>query len=724
MLFWKSQPARSLDRWPLTLSSIDLELAGPQHSPRSSHRGTITNRDLTSPTKGSFTSPCIQAVETGQNAPKRRPPVIRLWMGEIILLVIAVGLIAAILSVLAKENGRPVEGWRFPLTLNSLTALLSTILRAVMVSVAAEIISQAKWTWFTSQEGRPLRDLQDFDSGSRHISGALWLLPTVALRSPPTLLAVIVIVVSFAIGPFVQQAIQTAGREVASDVRASLPVSHFVKGDDLHYRRLPAESALFNMQDLVPRARGDMINAFAGFNMKASTVEAFCATGNCLFPSSETLGEAVLEGREATHSSAGICSSCIDITSLTKTIRKNDTEWKTTHKTSQEIVLPNGLRIMADAPDVTTREAWLNVSANDCNIAWAQDLLPPEKELEFRWPFAIVTVLTATVGKNKASSKVPSEHVAVSCSLYPCLRTYWATVHNGAFTEKPLNSTPMLPDFGAEIWRNAPALRMTAAPISNAAREFANLTAIQSPCRVNDTIYTSANMSTVANGITIRIVNSPGDIIAETRPRIAPEECVVRFDSTMAGIYSAYFQKELFSGSCTWDSGQGSTIDCGSTWWLSQLWEQKNATVQSISDRFSTFATAATNSFRLGAGRGNGTVNRVFGTATRTVSVTVIVWEWLLMPILLLVIEVSVLVYMVIRSWIRRDEEVVWKSNILPLLYYSGIFSNVDGSEFDKEKAGSPERLMTTTEMERKTKQTHVRLRTDQTGRGPQKMLM
>ncbi len=62
--------------------------------------------------------------------------------------------------------------------------------------------------------GRPLVNLQHFEAGSRGIIGAIRLIPIVAIRSPAAFLAALITILSFTVGPFVQQSIRTAARDV------------------------------------------------------------------------------------------------------------------------------------------------------------------------------------------------------------------------------------------------------------------------------------------------------------------------------------------------------------------------------------------------------------------------------------------------------------------------------------------------------------------------------
>lgn len=155
--------------------------------------------------------------------------VIRPWGWEILSVILANGLNVAIAVLLAVYNGQSVPDWGDHLNINAVLALLSTILRAMLVVVVAQIICQKKWDWFGTSQERPLRDLDRFDSGSRGSLGALLLMPTVIFKDVVTFIAAFVLLASFLVGPFVQQASRTRSCEFSRlNVNASIPYAHYV----------------------------------------------------------------------------------------------------------------------------------------------------------------------------------------------------------------------------------------------------------------------------------------------------------------------------------------------------------------------------------------------------------------------------------------------------------------------------------------------------------------
>lgn len=133
-----------------------------------------------------------------------KPRAFRYWAFEILTLLFATGLFIAIAFVLIHYNGSFLTDWPLPINLNTVVALLSTVFRASLVMVLAEILSQTKWTWFRDGS-RPLSDLQVYDEASRGLLGSFKLLGVLRGGFRGNLLALgaaIVTILSLAVGPF------------------------------------------------------------------------------------------------------------------------------------------------------------------------------------------------------------------------------------------------------------------------------------------------------------------------------------------------------------------------------------------------------------------------------------------------------------------------------------------------------------------------------------------
>jgi hypothetical protein len=95
------------------------------------------------------------------------------WWLELLALIAGIGAFIAIAVILTTYNGQQQPDWKWGLNLNTVIAILSTLLRSSMLVVVGEAISQLKWSWY--QKPQPLRNLQQFDAASRGPWGAMLL---------------------------------------------------------------------------------------------------------------------------------------------------------------------------------------------------------------------------------------------------------------------------------------------------------------------------------------------------------------------------------------------------------------------------------------------------------------------------------------------------------------------------------------------------------------------
>ncbi|KAI8162176.1 hypothetical protein K4K54_000999 [Colletotrichum sp. SAR 10_86] len=227
--------------------------------------------------------------DTPRNPTKPPQPVFKLWAPDVALLLTAVVLLAAIFATTLSQHNKPQRNWALPITLNSLSNVLSTLFRACIAAVAAEVICQARWTWFWSDkhDERRMIDLQHFDSGSRDVLGALRLGWVVKWRSPATVMAVFVVVSSFAVGPAVQQAIGTVERAVIDPgENASIPTARSVDLDSYFFEAIyrDGEDGSRAVERIMrPEMRIALQTAIQNPRGAGSSVAPACPTGNCTF---------------------------------------------------------------------------------------------------------------------------------------------------------------------------------------------------------------------------------------------------------------------------------------------------------------------------------------------------------------------------------------------------------------------------------------------------------
>lgn len=98
------------------------------------------------------------------------------WGIELLALLVVAGAVAGVILTLIIYDNQVLSHWNFPLSLNTLVAVLSQIAQmALMVPITA-CISQLKWLWFiNSKTPQPLSNFEAFDAASRSFYGSLLL---------------------------------------------------------------------------------------------------------------------------------------------------------------------------------------------------------------------------------------------------------------------------------------------------------------------------------------------------------------------------------------------------------------------------------------------------------------------------------------------------------------------------------------------------------------------
>ncbi|KAK3935143.1 hypothetical protein QBC46DRAFT_398210 [Diplogelasinospora grovesii] len=378
---------------------------------------------------------------------------------------------------------------------------------------------------------------------------------------------------SFAIGPFTQQAIKTgACPQILGNVNSSLPIANFIPGSSSY--RFAA-----GLWEIEVDMKGTMIQGLTNPKGNDSAILPSCPSGNCTD-----------YGTGVTHASIGLCSKCIDTTSKVKGPDKGG-----------NITLPDNdvyISIMSDAPFLTS---------GSTNLSWAVDLFPDNGFAEAAHvALTNISILAASTAPctNDTSTNFTvvcphntsitnydyggtTDYVATSCALYPCLRTYHGSVDNGILTEKLISTAP------APVWE---------APDYPSSWYAYNFTAVREPCILDasGTWYTRQNMSSAPN-ITGRTWHTVPNLFTKGQNATVPNACLYKMYGVYAMALYRFMADTLFDASCTYNSRQGGELYCGNAWWLSPLYSQKNATFESLSTALDDFATAVTNKFRTTA---------------------------------------------------------------------------------------------------------------------------
>lgn len=107
---------------------------------------------------------------------------IRCWIWEILALLVSILALMMIVLILYLFQGRSLLDWPCPITINSLIAIFSTVMKAALSVPVAASVSQAKWDWFHQDEGQNLADMEIYDQASRGLWGAMRMLTEIRWR--------------------------------------------------------------------------------------------------------------------------------------------------------------------------------------------------------------------------------------------------------------------------------------------------------------------------------------------------------------------------------------------------------------------------------------------------------------------------------------------------------------------------------------------------------------
>jgi uncharacterized membrane protein len=593
--------------------------------------------------------------------------VFRVWLWEILSAVVAICLIIIIAVLLASYDAKPTPDWGAHLNFNALLALLSTILRAMLVVIITQIISQKKWEWYRRDQSRPLSDLQLFDSGSRGSFGALLLIPTVILKDVVTLIAAILLITSFLVGPFVQQASRTTSCSFPeSNPNAKLPYAHYIPRHGGYLDPINAAPGVSPSPDLIVA----ILSSVTAPNSKENQISPSCATGECTFPYGDP--DDLTGINLTTHSTVGMCNKCIDVAALVTTT--NDTR----SSSSSHYTLPNGYNVSNGAGRVT------DIISPSPSLDWLGERLTPELRAMSRWAYVNATYLAIPV-----RLEVP---VAAVCVLYPCLRTYTATVSKNQLFEKEIRSEFMQVDM---TYEDDSSIRNKGQSANTLLNRWGHYVAIKSPCRVDGQVYEmSRNMSSYSGATKLSLFDFTDGGGQESyrytyRNITAPEQCIYRQHARLVAAIARFLSSDVFHGACdnfkggacykgsaednSMDAGMASTIGMGT---VLRTLRTGNASFSNTTRWFDSFATAMTNKFRLeyGAAKFNSRIDlplgEIQGLTWQTTSCVSMHVQWLIVPISLTVITVLLGMWTIAVNFHHRHERPIWKDSLFPLIFY------------------------------------------------------
>lgn len=464
------------------------------------------------------------------------------------------------------------------------------------------------------------------------------------------ILSAFVILTSYAIGPFSQQAVKTYSCDIPAEGAAYILAAEWVGQADVN--RIPVANGIW----LSPEMGMTLINGLVQGVSNDSLSLSHCKSSNCTFEFQSGI----------THQSVGVCSACVDV--------RDQLAQKKSAKVvgGMDFYLQEGAREGARVADSPETEAFGMFTQST------------PKALQHLLDFESTTVGTSivTMTANNCTSlvdengeerhhcghhyeKLPGlgqgiDIVAANCSLYPCLRKYEGRIVNGVLNESLVFTEPMRRSLN----------------INSVGENNGSYMSMAEPCLVGGKWYDSSNISQAPrSGMKWTSWTTKQGV------QDAPSECV-RVMEYEAFVGIEQFLSHRFKGLCT-AYHQGTAVKTTSAalgksmiltcteWWHEILHREGMATFATISTAFDNMATAISNRMRvLGENWSRTGRASVSGRGTQTTICVRVDWPWLLYPATLLALSLSLLITACWGSFRDREKQPVWKSAILPLMFY------------------------------------------------------
>lgn len=413
-----------------------------------------------SSTSQTLHQPDIQANSDGEEpstiTPPPKPTIVRLWISqcwthwkwELAACLFSFAAPISMFITVYYHDGQPLPQWPYGISINPLLSVYTLVLKAAIGVILTSCIGQLQWTWFS--ETRPLTDMLYFDDATRGAYGALNLVWRQRLRQPLTVVGCVIMVLALSVDPFVQQLIQPMDCSVE------------VPGDDAAVATLPRTNFFdsYYYDENQKRDERDKYIETVLYNAVFSPRQDppwHCSTGNCTFPN--------------TYSTIGICYSCQDTSTdvvIDFTCSHPDSSYASQHPTSEEdCPADSSFTIKSNF----TADEHIRLGTNitiDSNrlpttpiyVADSDSYLEPYTSGAFgvralNFGFIIGDTTTSDERTNWAVSDKSScgsnesgtswgcrGYGAASCSLWPCVQAFNATISAGVLREDLIASSP------------------------------------------------------------------------------------------------------------------------------------------------------------------------------------------------------------------------------------------------------------------------------------------
>lgn len=208
--------------------------------------------------------------------------------------------------------------------------------------------------------------------------------------------------------------------------------------------------------------------------------------------------------------------------------------------------------------------------------------------------------------------------VSTACALYPCVQDYHGAVIDNEFTESLVRETPA----------NKSPYDVDMSVLDQAL--------FNDHCLVNHRPVSLDNISSIAYDN-----QDLNTTYFDGRNVPVPYECFYHFPGAYIRAIQEFLSNTL-KGGCSMpgtsyfttgsEPRKWTTVDCDKAWWLKSLFNDGNATFNTIDANMEAVAVAMTNELRRTGSAWDGTPSYVLGNVSRATVYTRFDWKWLSFP--------------------------------------------------------------------------------------------
>lgn len=523
-------------------------------------------------------------------------------------------------------------------------------------------MGQLKWTWYFRY--RPLDHLSKFDLASRGPWGALKLLWTLRGRDMVATIGAVVTVAALTLDPVAQLLPHYYNCDVpVANTPAVIPRKNSFSEMGLH-----AGAGFSTLTNGMQYA----INAGL-FNPESVNLAYTCPTGNCTF--------------DDRYHTVAYCSRCTD--------RSKDL----TTSCHSALLNVSGSRLETQVCNSSLPSGFAAISG-DLPPAYRRTTTYFTMRAGPKAPYAIEIIAANLTKVYQGRCTTAAENAtwacrgfgAASCELYPCVRSYTASVQHNTLKESFQSSSDNWAPLNVPNRGGLVTATLDVRCLSTENRQVLG----RSGYAINDStewlpFYGFGNGTHATYG-------------SSSDPLTIPDGCLYEvYTPTINSIQ--FYMNSFLNGSVTADPNTYDYVTTGPVQ-LNKIFDAGNVSYSTVNATFADIADSMTAYIRQSAKPGNTGIDDLLksqkpatGLVFRTDTCVSVRWWYLALPITLVALTITFLITMIIQTEAQK-KGLDWKSSPLALLFH-GLDARVMQGQGELQRSG---------EMDRAASRIHVHL--------------